>query len=295
MPVILITGSSTGIGCATAEALARAGHTVYATMRSPERSPYLQKLGEDENLSLIVLPMDVTDDESVQVAFNYVFDKEGYIDVLINNAGVASHGAVEELSMELFRNNMETNYFGTIRCIKAVLPYMRERRSGSIINVTSVAGKFYTNFHSAYCSSKAAVEALSESLAQEVKPFNIGVFVVEPGVIETPIFTKGNEVPANTHYQNIKRFFAFFAASLENHVQPSAVADVIKEIVEGMRTTFRNPAGPDAVPLLSRRALTSDEDWVNATAIDDETWISRMEELGLNVRKYMQPQPLQSW
>lgn len=202
---------------------------------------------------------------------------------------VLPHGcAVEELPMDEFKAVMETNFFGTLRCIKAVLPSMRERKSGSIINVTSVAGKVYSNFHGAYAASKAAVEALSESLGQELKPFNIQVAIVEPGIIETPIFNKVNGIPANTHYPNIKRFLSIFAASLEFHTPPSVVAEVIKDIVSGKSTAMRNPAGPDAAGLLQWRASTSDEDWVSSGALTDDEWASNMEQMGLGVKKYLQ-------
>ena len=287
MPVILITGCSTGIGYAAAETLARNGHTVYATMRNPKRSSQLQQLADDNHLPIIISPLDVTDDQSVQSTINDVLSKEGYIDVLVNNAGIASWGAVEELPMEEFKADMETNFFGTLRCIKAVLPSMRERKRGSIINVTSVAGKVYSNFHGAYAASKAAVEAMSESLAQEVKPFNIQVAMVEPGIIETPIFNKVN-ANANTNYPNIKRFLSIFAASLEFHTPPSAVAEVINDIVSGNSTTLRNPAGPDASGLLQWRASTSDEDWANSGALNDDEWANNMEQMGLGVKKYLQ-------
>lgn len=130
MAVILITGSSTGIGYATAETLARNGHIVYATMRNPQRSPQLQQLADDNHLPIQILPMDVLNDQSVQSSTNVVLSKEGHIDVLINNAGTHSWGAIEELPMELFKADMDTNYFGTLRCIKAVLPSMRERKEG---------------------------------------------------------------------------------------------------------------------------------------------------------------------
>ncbi|MCW3080939.1 SDR family oxidoreductase [Segetibacter sp.] len=289
MPVILITGCSTGIGFATAEALARNGNMVYATMRTPANCPQIRQLVDAEKLPIKILPLDVLDDQSVQNAVNKVISDEGVIDVLINNAGVGSFGSVEELSIEMIRKDMETNYFGTVRCIKAVLPIMRERRSGSIINVTSVAGKVYSNFHGAYSASKAAVEAFSESLAQEMKPFNVKVAVVEPGIIETPIFRKVNAYPQKMLYPNLKRFMSLFAASLENHVTPSVVAEVIDDMVTGRTNSFRNPAGPDANPLLTWRGAASDEDWINSVDIDDETWISFMEQnMGLNVRKYME-------
>src|SRR5918993_413555 len=180
MAVILITGSSTGIGYATALTLARNGHTVYASMRDPGRSPQLKETAEQENLRLITLPIDVLDEGSITDAVTGILAKENHIDVLVNNAGVGAWGSVEELEMEYMKRDMDTNYFGTVRCIKAVLTGMRERRSGTIINVTSVAGKVYANFHGGYCASKAAVEALSESLAQELAPFNVKVAIVEP-------------------------------------------------------------------------------------------------------------------
>ena len=286
MAIILITGTSTGIGFAIAQTLAESSHTVYAAMRNPQRSQALQQLAEKENLPITILTMDVDSDESVQHAIGSVLEKEGDIDVLVNNAGLPGGSAVEETSIEVYRALMETNYLGTLRCIKMVLPSMRERRSGCIINITSVAGKLYSHFHSAYCGTKAAVEAMSESLAQEVSSYNIRIALVEPGVIETPIFTKAAPPPGTTHYPNIRRLKAFFAASLENHIQPTVVADVVKDIAEGRSTKFRNPAGPDALPLLQWRASVPDEVWIHAHDMDDETWIRSQEE-HLNVRKYM--------
>jgi len=288
MSIILITGSSTGIGYAAAELLGSNGHTVYASMRNPKRSPELQELAEKEKLPITVIPMDVTDEQSVQDAFDFVLSKEGHIDVLVNNAGIANWGAVEELPLDAFRADMETNYFGAIRCIKAALPSMRERKAGCIINVTSVAGKLYSNFHATYCSSKAALEALSESLAQEVKPFNIQIAIVEPEVIETPIFKKANEISGDTNYPNIKRFFAFFAASIENHIPPSVVAAVIDDIVSGKSTKLRNTAGPTAEGLMAWRTSLADEDWVSSAAVDEETWANNMAQMGLDVKKHMQ-------
>lgn len=288
MSVVLITGCSTGIGLATAATLARNGNKVYATMRRPEKSPELQQVVDAENLPVTILALDVLDDLSVQNAMSLIIKNEGGIDVLVNNAGVSCLGSVEELTMEHFKSDMETNYFGTVRCVKAALPYMRERKSGCIINVTSVAGKLFSNFHSTYCASKAAVEAFSESLSQEVIPFNIRVAIVQPGVIETPIFKKVNAYPEKPLYPNLKRYLSLFAASLENHVSPSVVAEVINDIIAGRSNSLRNPAGPDAAPLLAWRASSSDEDWINSVNIDDEAWVSYMENnMGLQVRKYM--------
>ena len=289
MAIIVITGTSTGIGYATAETLARNGHTVYATMRNPGNQPQLQELADREHLPINIHTMDVLEEDAVTDVMEMITKKEGQIDVLINNAGVGCFGSAEELSMDMIRRDMETNYFGSVRCIKAVLPQMRERRSGTIVNVSSVAGKVYSNFHGAYCASKAAVEAFSESLAQEVAPFNIRVAIVQPGVTETPIFNKANDYPVDIKYPNFKRFMSLFAASLENHTPPSIAANVIKDIVEGKSNDLRYPAGPDAAPLLGWRTSLSDTDWINSVNIDDDTWIEFMEQnMGLQVRKYMQ-------
>ena len=137
MATVLITGSSTGLGLATAVALARAGHDVYATMRNPARSPELQTIARKESLPITILRLDVDRDDSVVQAVRQVLAERGHVDVLVNNAGILAFGAVEDLPLDVFRQAMETNYFGALRCIQAVLPSMRERRSGCIVNVTS--------------------------------------------------------------------------------------------------------------------------------------------------------------
>lgn len=288
MSIIVITGSSTGLGYATAETLARAGHTVYATMRHPKRSPQLQKVADDDLLPINILPLDVVDDESVHNTINQIISKEGVIDVLINNAGIHSWGAIEEAPLKSFRDEMETNYLGPIRCIKAVITSMRKRKDGLIINVSSIAGKVYSNFHGSYCPTKAALEALSESLAQELQPHNVRVAVVQPAFIETPIFNKANQISPDTNYPNIKRFLSMFAATLENHESSQKVADCIKEIVAGKRKSFRNTVGLYADGFLNFRGSMSDEEWINSVAVTDEEWSAGMEGMGLKVSKYME-------
>ena len=288
MPVVLITGCSTGIGLAAAIHLAKEGHKVYATMRQPLNSD-LPAIIREKLLPIDVLSLDVNNEESVRKAVQQVTDQEGQIDVLVNNAGTSAFGSVEETSLDDFRSDMETNYFGTIRCIKAVLPAMRKRKKGLIVNITSVAGKVFSNFHGTYAPTKAAVEAFSECLAQEVQPFGIRVAVVEPGVIDTPIFGKAYKLPVATEYPNIKRFLSLFAASVDNHTSPKQVAVVIGDIISGRSAKFRNTAGPDAEPLLAWRASQTDEDWLASTGVDDQTWIDGMEDgMNLHVRQYME-------
>src|SRR6188474_830663 len=187
MAKVLITGTSSGIGYQTAMVLARAGHSVYATMRNLERGAALRNAAEQEHLPISIVKMDVDSDESVAAATSSIRAETGSIDVLVNNAGIERAGSIEGLSLDDFRATMETNYFGALRSIRAWLPDMRERQSGCIINITSVAGKIACSPLTPYSATKFALEALSEGLAQEVKPFNIRVAVVEPGIIDTPM------------------------------------------------------------------------------------------------------------
>ncbi|WP_158857127.1 SDR family oxidoreductase [Lunatibacter salilacus] len=289
MAIILITGSSTGIGFATAELLAKNGHKVYASMRNPKNSPQLAELAEKNNLPITILPLDVDHDESVKEAVTFILTEEAGIDVLINNAGIDTVGPIEELPLEEIKKIMETNYFGTVRCIQAVLPSMRERKSGCIINVTSIAGKVYTNFHGPYCASKAAVEAFSESLAQEIKEFNIRVAIVQPGVIDTGIFYKNKPVPEITSYPAIKRFRALVLALLDNHVPPVVVAEVIRHVIENNPSQLRFTAGPEAEPLISFRSSISDEDWIDSASMDEQYWAVGMKEIfQLDIMPYLE-------
>lgn len=153
VPTVLITGTSKGIGFETALAFARAGYRVYATMRNPSASPALAEAATQEKLPIAISAMDVDSDQSVCEAIATIL-KDASIDVLVNNAGVEAAGAVEELPIEIFRATMETNYFGPLRCMQAVIPGMRQRRSGCIINVSSVAGRLCPPPMTPYCASK---------------------------------------------------------------------------------------------------------------------------------------------
>jgi len=288
MAIVLITGSSTGIGLATAVALARSRHDVYATMRNPDRSPELQSIAHQESLPITVLRLDVDSDTSVTQAVRRVLAERGHIDVLVNNAGICTFGAVEDLPVDVFRQTMETNYFGALRCLKAVLPAMRERRSGCIINVTSIAGRFAVGAHSSYSATKFALEALSEVLAQEVKPFNIRVVIVEPGIIQTAIYNKMSETPPESHYPHEARLRALNAASLRHPVSPLVVGEANRQIIESDSWQLRYPVGPDAAPFLAWRAAMSDEEWVTWNSpLNDEAWYSQFEhEFGQDARPF---------
>ena len=280
----LVTGTSSGIGLATAVSLARRGHTVIATMRDLNRATELQKLIEAEKLPISLEKLDVNSDASVDELMGRLLGKHGYIDVLVNNAGLGGGGSIEELPLDFFREVMETNFFGALRCIKAVIPNMRTRRSGCIINVTSIAGRMAIAPAGSYAASKWALEALSESLAQEMKAFNVRVAIVEPGVIATPIFSKARPVPPESPYPHARRQRALFAASWTRPTSPYVVGEKICEIVDSGSWRLRYPVGPDAEPFLKWRASKTDEEMVQmGGATDDEFKSIAKLEFGLDV------------
>ncbi len=285
MATVLITGTSKGIGLEAALAFARAGHKVHATMRKPSQSPELAKRAAQEKLPISISTMDVDSDESVKDAIAAIHRDQGAIDVLVNNAGVERAGSVEELPLAEFRAVMETNYFGALRCIQALAPHMRQRRSGCIINVSSVAGRITSPPLSSYTASKWALEALSEALAGEMKTFNVRVAMVEPGIIDTAMARRIGDQPDKSIYRQRERFAYLFAASLKNPAPPSLVAQKILEVAESGTWQLRHPVGPDAVPFLQWRAGMTDEEWVELNASDDDAWYRRVErDFGLDTR-----------
>ena len=177
--VILLTGASSGIGYDTAIALAKQGHKVYAAARRVERMEPLRQYG------ITPLRMDVTDEQSMQQGVQTILSNEGRIDVLINNAGYGYFGAIENVPMDDARNQLEVNIFGLARLCQLVLPTMRAQHSGRIINTSSVAGKSVLYYGGWYHVSKYAVEAFSDALRMELKPFGIDVVIIEPGAIKT--------------------------------------------------------------------------------------------------------------
>jgi NAD(P)-dependent dehydrogenase (short-subunit alcohol dehydrogenase family) len=280
MSSVLITGCSKGIGMTTALVLGRAGHTVYATMRDPKGSPQLAETVERERLPVSIVAMDVNSDESVRDCIGSIQKKHGPLDVLVNNAGIERTGSVEELPISDVRAIMETNYFGPIRCIQAVMPEMRKRRSGCIINISSVAGRIASPPLTAYSASKWALESLSEGLAQEAKMFNIRVGIVEPGIIQTAMAQrvagiKSDEI--SPIYPHERRMAQLFSATLQKPTPATVVAEKIREIIESGSWKLRHPVGPNAEGYLRWRASLTDEQWVEQGAVDDETWRRNIE------------------
>ena len=285
MKSVIITGANRGIGLETALAFAGAGYKVFATMRNPDSATVLKQKIKEESLSISVSAMDVNADESVKSCIDAILQENGSVDVLVNNAGIERHGSVEELSMADFKDVMETNYFGVLRCTKALLPSMRKNRNGCIINVASIAGRIANTPLGAYNASKFALEAVSESLAQEVKPFNIRVVIVEPGIINTQM---ANDISASDEciYPQTKRFAGLFVASLKKPTPPTIVAEKILEIADSQLWQLRYPVGPDALPFLQWRPSMTDEQYVDWNAATDEEWYNAVQNtFGLDARQ----------
>jgi NAD(P)-dependent dehydrogenase (short-subunit alcohol dehydrogenase family) len=286
MATVFITGTSSGIGLATAVTLARRGHIVIAGMRNPQSAHELNKIIAAEHLPVTTITLDVDDDASVAQAFEQVLAVHEHVDVLVNNAGIAGPGSVEETSLDTFRSTMETNFFGTLRCIKAVLPDMLKRRAGCILNISSIAGRVALAPQAAYAASKHAIEAVSECLAQEIRSFNVRVVVVEPGPIATPIFDKAFKRAGGftTKYPHTRRLGAMFAALLEQPTSPYVVGEQVREIIEGGSWQFRYPAGPFAPRAFAWRAKTPDDDWIAMIAGSDENWAATVKrEFGVDL------------
>ncbi|MGH7857115.1 MAG: SDR family oxidoreductase, partial [Candidatus Binatia bacterium] len=281
MTTTVITGSSTGIGYATALRLAAGGHSVVATMRNPDSSD-LGSVAKDRNLDVDVRPLDVNDGAAVDELFAEVRASRGAIDVLVNNAGLGvpangSGGAVEEIEMEAFRELMDTNFFGALRCTKAVLPSMRERASGCIVNVSSQAGRLAMPIMSAYCASKWALEAVSESLATEVAPFGIRVALVEPGMILTPIWSKVDMTPPTGPYAPMRmRLGRTVLQEMASGSPPEEVADCIAQAISTDEPRLRWLVGQGATRNIANRRAMTDEEFAALWNGPDEEFFARM-------------------
>ena len=280
-----MTGASRGIGLATCLLLGRAGHNVYATMRNPNRAPELGEVASAESLPITVLAMDVDSDESVRETVGQIIAQNGPLDALVNNAGIERRGSVEELDLGEFKAVMETNYFGAIRCMQAVLPSMRTQGRGCIVNITSVSGRISLAPFGSYAASKFALEAVSEALAQEVKTLGVRVAIVQPGITNTDMAKSISRAPDTSLYPHGRRIAGLFTASLETPTGPEVAGELIREIIEGDSWQLRYPVGPDAEPFLSWRAGMTDEEWVDWGAADDDAWYKSVEhDFGLDAR-----------
>jgi len=233
--VAVVTGTSAGgIGFFTALAFAKAGFISYGTVRDPSKGEALLEEAKKRNLGdrVKIAILDVTKEETVEKGFKEILEREGHIDVLVNNSGIVLYGAFESMSAEDFHSVFNTNVLGAISCTQQVLPSMRERHSGTIINVSSGLGVFAFPLISTYCASKAALESVSQALAQEVKPFGIRVMVSQPSFTKTPILEVthyGNRTlpEPNPYQQMIEATQAYNNSAKQNAQDPAEVAQHI--------------------------------------------------------------------
>lgn len=287
MTVALITGANSGIGRAAAVDLAVRGWDVYGSMRSLDKGDKLDAMAAEAGVEVNKVVCDVTDAESVNRAVAEVTEAAGGIDVLVNNAGIGGNGVAEETPIDVYEEVMDVNLYGTIRCVQAVAPQMRERGEGCIINISSIAGVIAAIAQSPYVASKWAVEGLSEGLAQELAPHGIRVSVIEPGIVMTAIMAKNTDAPDTTgaYAAHYRRLFAFYATGLQTPGRPDEVAEVIHAAATDDPHRFRYTCGWGGKELSSNRAKIADEDWIALGAIEDDAeYAARFEELfGLNI------------
>jgi NAD(P)-dependent dehydrogenase (short-subunit alcohol dehydrogenase family) len=271
-PIAVVTGANSGIGRAIAIHLAAQGMTVYGTVRSVEKAAKLNAMAADAGVEVELVELDVADDDSVSAGLAQVLDRTERIDVLVNNAGIGGNGVVEETTIETYADVMNVNFYGALRCLKVVLPGMRERRAGTIVNVTSVVGRFAALAQAPYVASKWALEAASEELAQEVAPFGIRVAIIEPGITKSAIFAKNMDATdeGSDYEPHLRRMFQFYAAGHAHATDPFEVAKVVHQSITTDTPVLRYPVSWGGPEILSRRPFITDEQWIALGAIDDD-------------------------
>jgi NAD(P)-dependent dehydrogenase (short-subunit alcohol dehydrogenase family) len=273
MSVVVVTGANSGIGRAVAIHLAGRGHTVYGTVRSIERAAKLQSMAADAGAEVRLVQVDIADDESVRAGFADILAEAGGVDVLVNNAGVGGNAVAEECPPALYLDVINVNLCGAVRCLQQVLPGMRERRSGAIVNITSIAGRVAAIGQSPYVTSKWAFEGLSEGLAQELAPFGIRVVIVEPGVTKSAIFAKNIDAPnqSGAYDAAYRRMFQFYAAGIPAATDPLEVARVVEHALTTDQPKLRYPVSWGGEELVEGRERMTDEEWVALGAHEHDT------------------------
>ncbi|CAN5700142.1 oxidoreductase [soil metagenome] len=287
--ISVVTGANSGIGRATAIHLAAQGHDVFGTVRSLDKAAKLRAMSADAGVEINLVELDVADDESVRTGFEQIFAATcGVVDVLVNNAGVVVNAVAEECPTSLYLYVMNVNLCGAVRCLQQVLPGMRERHRGAIVNITSIAGRIAAIAQSPYVTSKWAFEGLSEGLAQELAPFGIRVAIIEPGVTKSAIFAKNIDVPhqSGAYDAAYRRLFQFYAAGLAHATDPFEVGKLIHHAVTTDAPQLRYAVSWGGNELVDGRTAMSDEDWValGAWDSDDAYYDDFQSKFGLELR-----------
>jgi NAD(P)-dependent dehydrogenase (short-subunit alcohol dehydrogenase family) len=264
--VAVVTGSSSGIGFETSLVLARNNYHTYATMRNPEKGTKMRAVQSAENLSIKIIQLDVTSDKSVSHAIQSILSETGKIDVLVNNAGYGLVGAFEELGMDEIKQQYETNFFGVIRVTQAVIPVMKNQKSGIIVNISSGAGRFGYPGGSAYVSTKFALEGLTESFAYELDPFGIKVALVEPGFVRTnfsSVIAKRSQEPDSEYSKMMEKMAGRIEEMKRNSSSPEFVANVVLDAVRTKNPNLRYLAGKDVEQWIEQKEKLSDKEFFN--------------------------------
>jgi short-subunit dehydrogenase len=266
--VAIVTGSSSGIGFETSLTLARNGFHTYATMRNMEgeKSKPLTEVAKNENLQLRAIELDVDNDKSVIDAINTIVEERERIDVLINNAGYALGGALEDSSMDEIKAQFETNFFGAVRATKAVLPVMRRQGAGKIVNITSMGGRIAIPLSSSYHGSKFALEGLSESIRYELEPFGVKVILIEPGAVGSNFWknikiAKSSSDSNSPYTQFGNKILKAYEQMEQNTISPSVVAKTILDAVTSNNPQLRYVVGEDAAKTLEARKNMPDNEF----------------------------------
>jgi len=286
---ILITGATSRFGRQTAEKLANDGHQVFATARgihgkNADAAKSLEQWANERKLSLKVVELDVSDDQSVNQAISSILNYAGYLDVVVNNAGIVGHGPIEAYSMDQTQAMFNTNVFGPLRVNQAVLPSMRKRKSGLIIQITSAGGRVYLPFHGIYNSTKWAVESIAEGLNYELASHGIDSVIIEPGAFNTEIMgkfaaadnTEIDEEYAEFNKHKEKMFGAMMGAiTADDAPGPVWIADAVKILIDipagerPIRTVVGNVATAGVRELNEAQVVAQEE---HLTSLGLESW-----------------------
>ena len=259
--VALVTGSSSGIGLETVLSLARDGYHTFASMRDVGKAGELEHAAKKENLPIEIIELDVDKEESIISAIKKVVTKNGRLDVLVNNAGYGQFGCTEDLTINDFRKQFETNFFSIVRIIQEVAPIMRKQNSGNIINISSVVGRMGLPGSSAYISSKFALEGLGECLRYELGQFGIKTTMIEPGVIKTNFFNsmKVPESKIDPKYKTLTdNILAGLKMMVEMGTAPSQVAEAVMKAIHDDEMLPRYVVGTDAAMFLEAKKMKTD-------------------------------------
>ena len=259
-----MTGANSGIGRATAVHLAESGYTVFGTVRSLSKADKLNTAAAAAGVVVELVELDIADDASVRAGFEAILQRVGRVDHLVNNAGVGGNGVVEETTPERMLDVLNIDVCGGLRCIREVLPGMRARQAGTIVNITSVAGRIGAVAQAPYVASKWAFEGLSEQLAQEVVAFGVRVAIVEPGVTKSSIFGKNADAPdtSGAYAAHYERMFQMYAAGHINATDAIEVARVVRHAIETDAPRLRYQVSWGGRELVQGRARMTDEQWV---------------------------------